>query len=245
MVRSSCVAKQRARDFAQLISRASFRLGATRFEPIRSDASRCSRCAIRGADHAPRRGPRLEFGEQFVARSDFLFTSESVSEGHPDKVADRISDEIVDLFYREGEKAGIDPFQIRVAAETLVTTNRVVIAGEVRGPDDFAQADRGGRPQGDQGHWLRAGRFPLGHRGNRNPASRAIGRYRPGRRRRRQQGRRRGRPGHHVRLCVQRDGRSDAGAAPLRAQDSGNLSPRPASPAKAMRSSSAPTPRAR
>ena len=69
-----------------------------------------------------------------MARSDFLFTSESVSEGHPDKVADRISDEIVDLFYREGEKAGIDPFQIRVAAETLVTTNRVVIAGEVRGP---------------------------------------------------------------------------------------------------------------
>jgi S-adenosylmethionine synthetase len=69
-----------------------------------------------------------------VARSDYLFTSESVSEGHPDKVADRISDEIVDLFYREGAKAGIDPFQIRVAAETLVTTNRVVIAGEVRGP---------------------------------------------------------------------------------------------------------------
>jgi S-adenosylmethionine synthetase len=70
-----------------------------------------------------------------VARSDFLFTSESVSEGHPDKVADRISDEIVDVYYREGEKAGLDPFQIRVAAETLVTTNRVVIAGEVRGPE--------------------------------------------------------------------------------------------------------------
>ncbi len=69
-----------------------------------------------------------------MARSDFLFTSESVSEGHPDKVADRISDEVVDLFYREGEKAGIDPFQIRVAAETMVTTNRVIIAGEVRGP---------------------------------------------------------------------------------------------------------------
>nr|WP_155445532.1 methionine adenosyltransferase [Rhodoblastus acidophilus] len=63
-----------------------------------------------------------------------MFTSESVSEGHPDKVADRISDEIVDLFYREGAKAGVDPYQIRVAAETLVTTNRVVIAGEVRGP---------------------------------------------------------------------------------------------------------------
>ncbi len=69
-----------------------------------------------------------------MARSDYLFTSESVSEGHPDKVADRISDEIVDLFYREGAKAGVDPYQIRVAAETLVTTNRVVIAGEVRGP---------------------------------------------------------------------------------------------------------------
>ncbi|WP_294538836.1 methionine adenosyltransferase [uncultured Rhodoblastus sp.] len=70
-----------------------------------------------------------------MARSDFLFTSESVSEGHPDKVADRISDEIVDLFFREGAKAGVDPSQIRVAAETLVTTNRVVIAGEVRGPE--------------------------------------------------------------------------------------------------------------
>jgi S-adenosylmethionine synthetase len=63
-----------------------------------------------------------------------LFTSESVSEGHPDKVCDRISDEIVDEFFREGPKAGIDPYAIRVAAECLATTNRVVIAGEVRGP---------------------------------------------------------------------------------------------------------------
>ncbi len=70
-----------------------------------------------------------------MARQDFLFTSESVSEGHPDKVADRISDEIVDLFFREGQKSGMDSSQIRVAAETLVTTNRVVIAGEVRGPE--------------------------------------------------------------------------------------------------------------
>ncbi|MDU3127185.1 MAG: S-adenosylmethionine synthetase N-terminal domain-containing protein, partial [Bradyrhizobium sp.] len=46
-------------------------------------------------------------------RASYLFTSESVSEGHPDKVCDRISDEIVDLFYREGPKAGIDPWQIR------------------------------------------------------------------------------------------------------------------------------------
>jgi S-adenosylmethionine synthetase len=63
-----------------------------------------------------------------------LFTSESVSEGHPDKVCDRISDEIVDLFFREGPKAGIDPWDIRAACETLATTNKVVIAGETRGP---------------------------------------------------------------------------------------------------------------
>jgi S-adenosylmethionine synthetase len=69
-----------------------------------------------------------------MARQNFEFTSESVSEGHPDKVCDRISDEIVDLYFREGAKAGIDPYQIRVACETLATTNRVVIAGEVRGP---------------------------------------------------------------------------------------------------------------
>jgi S-adenosylmethionine synthetase len=69
-----------------------------------------------------------------VTRQNYLFTSESVSEGHPDKVCDRISDEIVDLFFREGAKFGVDPYQIRVAAETLATTNRVVIAGEVRGP---------------------------------------------------------------------------------------------------------------
>ncbi|WP_363347614.1 methionine adenosyltransferase [Methylocystis echinoides] len=69
-----------------------------------------------------------------MTRKNYLFTSESVSEGHPDKVCDRISDEIVDEFFREGAKAGIDPYAIRVAAETLATTNRVVIAGEVRGP---------------------------------------------------------------------------------------------------------------
>ena len=70
-----------------------------------------------------------------MARQNYQFTSESVSEGHPDKVCDRISDEIVDLFFREGARAGVDPYQIRVACETLATTNRVVVAGEVRGPD--------------------------------------------------------------------------------------------------------------
>src|SRR3989440_13079479 len=67
-------------------------------------------------------------------RASYLFTSESVSEGHPDKVCDRISDEIVDLFFREGPKAGIDPWAIRAACETLATTNKGVIAGETRGP---------------------------------------------------------------------------------------------------------------
>ena len=61
-------------------------------------------------------------------RSNYLFTSESVSEGHPDKVCDRISDAIVDAYL------AADPLS-RVAAETLTTTNRIVIAGEVRGPD--------------------------------------------------------------------------------------------------------------
>ena len=76
----------------------------------------------------------MKIGDTCVARQNYLFTSESVSEGHPDKVSDRISDEVVDLYFREGAKAGIDPYQIRVACETLCTTNRVVIAGEVRGP---------------------------------------------------------------------------------------------------------------
>ena len=67
-----------------------------------------------------------------MARSSYLFTSESVSEGHPDKVCDRISDEVVDLFFREAGKSGMDASQVRVACETLATTNRVVIAGEVR-----------------------------------------------------------------------------------------------------------------
>ena len=62
-----------------------------------------------------------------VSKSSFLFTSESVSEGHPDKVCDRISDSIVDLYL------AADP-EARVAVETLATTNKVVLAGEVRGP---------------------------------------------------------------------------------------------------------------
>ncbi|MBL4599010.1 MAG: methionine adenosyltransferase [Rhizobiaceae bacterium] len=79
-----------------------------------------------------------------MAQSNYLFTSESVSEGHPDKVCDRISDEIVDLIYREARKTGVDPWSVRVAAETLTTTNRVVIAGEVRVPETLFKKDKEG-----------------------------------------------------------------------------------------------------
>ena len=61
-------------------------------------------------------------------KKNYLFTSESVSEGHPDKVCDRISDMVVDTYLKS------EP-QSRVACETLTTTNKVVLAGEVRGPE--------------------------------------------------------------------------------------------------------------
>lgn len=67
-----------------------------------------------------------------MARENYTFTSESVSEGHPDKVCDRISDAVLDAFLKE------DP-QSRVACETFATTDRVVIGGEVRGPASVIQ----------------------------------------------------------------------------------------------------------
>ena len=63
-----------------------------------------------------------------MAGVNYIFTSESVSEGHPDKVCDQVSDAIVDAYIREEPEA-------RVAVETLATTNRIILAGEVRGPD--------------------------------------------------------------------------------------------------------------
>lgn len=100
-----------------------------------------------------------------MQRPNYLFTSESVSEGHPDKVCDRISDEVVDAFFRLGPKYGFDPKDLRVACETLATTNRVVIAGETRGPKEitpeiitdtarFAIRDIGYEQEGF--HWQRA-----------------------------------------------------------------------------------------
>jgi S-adenosylmethionine synthetase len=80
-----------------------------------------------------------------MSRREYYFTSESVSEGHPDKVCDRISDEIVDLIYREARKAGMDPWDVRVACETLATTNRVIIGGELRVPPTLMKKDKHGQ----------------------------------------------------------------------------------------------------
>jgi S-adenosylmethionine synthetase len=91
--------------------------------------------ARRSHDFDGREMTRLRFipkrkGGLIVARSSYLFTSESVSEGHPDKVCDRISDTVVDAYLAAMPEA-------RVACETLTTTNKVVIAGEVRGPEEI------------------------------------------------------------------------------------------------------------
>ncbi|MFT6490410.1 MAG: S-adenosylmethionine synthetase [Parvibaculaceae bacterium] len=74
----------------------------------------------------------VDEGDLRVSRSNYLFTSESVSEGHPDKVCDRISDSVLDVYL------AADP-QARVACETLATTNKVVLAGEVRGPESITK----------------------------------------------------------------------------------------------------------
>jgi S-adenosylmethionine synthetase len=93
-----------------------------------------------------------------MRNGNFLFTSESVSEGHPDKVCDRISDTVLDLFL------SADP-QARVACETLATTNEVVIAGETRGPKSvtFEKIEQGAREairdigyEQDGFHWKNA-----------------------------------------------------------------------------------------
>jgi len=119
-----------------------------------------------------------------------------------DKVCDRISDEVVDLYYRTTIAQGLDVWSLRCAAETLATTNKVVIAGEFRGTDAVTEdliAHHARMAIKDIGYdqagfsWRDADVEVL-------PA-RPVRPRRPGRRRLRQQGRGRGRPGHHVRLC--------------------------------------------
>ena len=87
-----------------------------------------------------------------MAHTNFLFTSESVSEGHPDKVCDQISDAVLDAFLENDIKLGIADDSLvntRLGCETLATTNKIVIAGEGRGQaplfrkhDDKAVVDR-------------------------------------------------------------------------------------------------------
>ena len=81
-----------------------------------------------------------------MSRKNYLFTSESVSEGHPDKVCDQISDAILDAFLANDIKLGIeDDSQIntRLGCETLTTTNKIVIAGECRGQEPLLKKYNG------------------------------------------------------------------------------------------------------
>ena len=136
-------------------------------------------------------------------RKDFVFTSESVSEGHPDKVSDQISDAIVDLFLSKDPEA-------RVACETLTTTQLVVLAGEVRGK---GMIDKDGNwedgAQEEIQHIVRDTVKRIGYEQNgfhwqnltfENHLHPPKRRYRARRRFERQQGRRRWRSGHHVRF---------------------------------------------
>jgi S-adenosylmethionine synthetase len=91
------------------------------------DRGAAAACCTTRANGAPAK-------ESFMNTSDYLFTSESVAEGHPDKICDRISDTILDAFL------GANP-AARVAVETLATTNRIIIAGEVRGADQISHED--------------------------------------------------------------------------------------------------------
>ena len=136
----------------------------------------------------------------------YLFTSESVTEGHPDKIADQISDSILDAILAQ------DPVG-RVACETLVTTGLAIVAGEITTSCyvDFPEH----RPRDHQGSRLHPRQVRVRLRDLRGPVvdSRTVARHRAGRR----PGRRR-RPGAHVRLRLHRDPRADADADHARAQ---------------------------
>ena len=123
-----------------------------------------------------------------MARDEYLFTSESVTEGHPDKIADQISDAVLDAILAQ------DPTG-RVACETLLTTGLVVVAGEIT-TNCYVDIPRA-RARDDQGDRLHARqvRLRLRHLRRHHRHRQAVARHRPGR----GQGRRR-RPGAHVRL---------------------------------------------
>ena len=132
-----------------------------------------------------------------MQRANYLFTSESVSEGHPDKVCDQISDAVLDLFLENDIKLGIaddSKVNTRLGCETLCTTNKIVIAGEGRGQaplfhkhGDKAVINRELITEtaraGGQGHRLRSGRLLLLRRRRRGAAARPVAGHRHGRRR--------------------------------------------------------------
>ena len=172
-------------------------------------------CVVRHRQRIDRGDLPLDPMSQY-ADNEYLFTSESVTEGHPDKVADQISDGVLDAVLRD------DPYG-RVACETLVNTGLVVVSGEIS--TDDLRRHPGDRPRDDPQDRLRRRRPRLQRRLVRRPQRdrQAVARHRPGRRpglrgahrrlrRRRARRRRRRRPGHDVRLRVQRDARADAAA---------------------------------
>ena len=136
-----------------------------------------------------------------VSRANYLFTSESVSEGHPDKVCDQISDAILDAFIESDIKLGIaDDSQIntRLGCETLCTTNKIVVAGEGRGQlfrtihgtvGGRSRADHRDRARRRQGHRLRPERLLVSRRRRRGAAARPVARHRHGRQRQEEEGR--------------------------------------------------------
>ncbi len=151
-----------------------------------------------------------------LSDNEYLFTSESVTEGHPDKMADQISDGVLDAVLRE------DPYG-RVACETLLNTGLVVVSGEISTVGIRRRAeDRARRDQEDRLRRPRL-RLPLRLVRGDHRDRRAVARHRPGRgqgvrgahgpRRRRRAGRGgRRRPGHDVRLRHARDAGADAAA---------------------------------
>ena len=135
-----------------------------------------------------------------------LFTSESVTEGHPDKIADQISDSVLDAILAQDAKS-------RVACETLVTTGLVVMAGEIttNAIVDFQEVARAAIR--DVGYTRAKYGFDADTCARALVAAQAVARHQHGRRHRRRR-----RPGPHVRLCLQRDRRADAAADHARAQ---------------------------
>ncbi len=169
----------------------------------------------RACAHAPN-----AIGGFLLAKRDrFLFTSESVTEGHPDKIADQISDAILDACLEQ------DPYS-RVACETLTCTGLVVIAGEIttKAYVDFQTLVRA--TVSDIGYNALRVRLRLQHLRRHLHHQQAVARHRAGCRHRRRR-----RPGHDVRLRHQRDPRADAARPSRSPTASPRSSPRSASPA--------------